>query len=97
MIARVTGEIATAFGGLDIIVNNAGFAMQAMIDGDDYPVSWDKSLAVMLKGPQVLIRESLAHLRQSERRASSISRQPRGLAAAPAIHPIPPPSMALSA
>lgn len=66
MIERVTGEIAAAFGGLDIIVNNAGFAMQAMIDGDDYPVSWDKSLAVMLEGPQVLIRESLAHLRQSD-------------------------------
>ena len=66
MIARVTGENATAFGGLDIIVNNAGFAMQAMIDGDDYQTSWDKSLAVMLEGPQVLIRESLKHLRRSD-------------------------------
>ena len=66
MIARVTSEIAAAFDGLDIIVNNAGFAMQAMIDGDEYPVSWDKSLAVMLEGPQVLIRESLVHLRQSD-------------------------------
>lgn len=66
MIAQVTGEIAAAFGGLDIIVNNAGFAMQAMIDGDDYVESWDKSLAVMLEGPQVLIRESLKHLRQSD-------------------------------
>jgi len=66
MIAQVTGEIAAAFGGLDIIVNNAGFAMQAMIDGDDYAESWDKSLAVMLEGPQVLIRESLQYLRQSD-------------------------------
>lgn len=66
MIAQVTGEIATAFGGLDIIVNNAGFAMQAMIDGADYPTSWDKSIAVMLEGPQVLIRESLKHLRGSD-------------------------------
>ena len=66
MIAQVTGEIAAAFGGLDIIVNNAGFAMQAMIDGDDYAESWDKSLAVMLEGPQMLIRESLKHLRQSD-------------------------------
>lgn len=66
MIAQVTGEIATAFGGLDIIVNNAGFAMQAMIDGADYPTSWDKSIAVMLEGPQVLIRESLRHLRGSD-------------------------------
>lgn len=66
MITEVTGSIAAAFGGLDIIVNNAGFAMQAMIDGDDYVESWDKSLAVMLEGPQVLIRESLKHLRQSD-------------------------------
>lgn len=66
MIAQVTGEIVAAFGGLDIIVNNAGFAMMANIDAADYPSSWDKSLAVMLEGPQVLIRESLPHLRGSD-------------------------------
>ena len=66
MIAKVAGEIAAAFGGLDIIVNNAGFAMGAMIDGETYPESWEKSIAVMLEGPQVLIRESLKHLRGSD-------------------------------
>ena len=66
MIASVTAEIAEAFGGLDIIVNNAGFAMGANIDDAAYPVSWEKSLAVMLEGPQVLIREALAHLRASD-------------------------------
>ena len=66
MIANVTADIAAAFGGLDIIVNNAGFAMLANIDAADYPQSWDKSIAVMLEGPQVLIRESLAHLRNSD-------------------------------
>ncbi|MGC6535636.1 MAG: SDR family NAD(P)-dependent oxidoreductase [Parvibaculales bacterium] len=66
MIAKVTGEIVAAFGGLDIIVNNAGFAMMANIDAADYPASWNKSLAVMLEGPQVLIRESLPHLRGSD-------------------------------
>ena len=65
MIARVTDEIAARFGGLDIIVNNAGFAMMAPIDGDDYALSWEKSIAVMLEGPQVLIRQSLPHLRAS--------------------------------
>ena len=65
MIASVTAEIAEAFGGLDIIVNNAGFAMGANIDDAAYPVSWEKSLAVMLEGPQVLIREALPHLRAS--------------------------------
>ena len=66
MIAKVADEIAAAFGGLDIIVNNAGFAMGAMIDGETYPESWEKSIAVMLEGPQVLIRESLKHLRGSD-------------------------------
>ena len=66
IIAKVAGEIAAAFGGLDIIVNNAGFAMGAMIDGETYPESWEKSIAVMLEGPQVLIRESLKHLRGSD-------------------------------
>ena len=66
MIAKVADEIAAAFGGLDIIVNNAGFAMGAMIDGETYSESWEKSIAVMLEGPQVLIRESLKHLRGSD-------------------------------
>ncbi len=65
-IAEVVGAVVDAFGGLDIVINNAGFAMQANIDDAAYQQSWDKSLAVMLEGPQVLIRESLSHLRQSD-------------------------------
>jgi 3-oxoacyl-[acyl-carrier protein] reductase len=52
-------------GGLDIVVNNAGMALPSPIDGDDYPAHWDKSLAVMLEGPQVLIRATLNALRAS--------------------------------
>lgn len=66
MIARVTAEIATAFGGLDIIINNAGFNIVAPIDSDIYKQGWDASMAAMLEGPTTLIRESLPHLRRSD-------------------------------
>ena len=65
-ITAVAAEIIAEFGGLDIIVNNAGMALPSPMDGDDYAANWDKSLAVMLEGPQVLIRQSLAALRGSD-------------------------------
>ena len=65
-IAATAKTIIDDLGGLDIVVNNAGMALPSPIDGDDYPAHWDKSLAVMLEGPQVLIRETLAALRASD-------------------------------
>ena len=65
-IAATAKTIIDDLGGLDIVVNNAGMALPSPIDGDDYPAHWEKSLAVMLEGPQVLIRESLAALRASD-------------------------------
>ena len=66
MIGECVSEISAHFGGLDILVNNAGFSMIAKIDDDAYLQSWEKSLAVMLEGPQVLIRLALPHLRNSD-------------------------------
>ena len=65
-IASVAKSIIDDFGGLDIVINNAGLALPSPIDGDDYAGNWDKSLAVMLEGPQVLIRETLGALRGSK-------------------------------
>lgn len=65
-ISDTAAAIIDDFGGLDIIVNNAGFALPSPIDGDDYAEHWDKSLAVMLEGPQVLIRAGLAALHRSD-------------------------------
>ena len=64
-IQAMAKTIIDDMGGLDIVVNNAGMALPSPIDGDDYPAHWDKSLAVMLEGPQVLIRATLNALRAS--------------------------------
>jgi len=66
MIKVCVGDIVAHFGGLDIVVNNAGFSMVAKIDEDAYPQAWEKSLAVMLEGPQLLIRQALPHLQKSD-------------------------------
>jgi 3-oxoacyl-[acyl-carrier protein] reductase len=65
-IKATAQSIIADLGGLDILVNNAGIALPSPIDGDDYPAHWDKSLAIMLQGPQVLIRATLSALRGSD-------------------------------
>jgi 3-oxoacyl-[acyl-carrier protein] reductase len=65
-VRRVVDEVATAFGGLDILVNNAGISVQRPIDDAGYAQAWERALAVMLTGPQQMVRAALPHLRQSD-------------------------------
>ena len=53
------------FGGVDIWVNNAGFALPAAIDSDEYEHSWDSSLDVMATAQAWAIRAALPGLRKS--------------------------------
>ena len=64
-IATVVGEIAAHFGGLDIIVNNAGISVRVAIDDEAYDEAWARGLAVMLTAQQRVIRAALPHLRRS--------------------------------
>jgi 3-oxoacyl-[acyl-carrier protein] reductase len=64
-IERVVGEIAGHFGGLDIIVNNAGISVRVAIDDPTYDEAWTKALAVMLTAHPRIIRAALPHLRRS--------------------------------
>ncbi|MCK0098295.1 SDR family oxidoreductase [Qipengyuania sp. S6317L1] len=59
-------RIADEFGGLDIVVNNAGFARHAPIEDESYPGIWDASIAAMLTGQQRMIRAAMPHLRKSD-------------------------------
>ncbi len=65
-IERVVSEIASHFGGLDIIVNNAGISVRAPIDDPTYDEAWAKAIAVMLTAHPRIIRAALPHLRQSK-------------------------------
>lgn len=62
-IRRVTAEVAAAFGGIAIVVNNAGISANLAIDADDYDTQWDRHLSVLLTAHQRLIRAALPHLR----------------------------------
>lgn len=65
-IKRVVGDVAAHFGGLDIIVNNAGISVRVAIDDDAYEEAWAKGLAVMLTAHPRIIRAALPHLRKSK-------------------------------
>jgi len=65
-IARVIPEIAERFGGLDIVINNAGVASSSPIDGPAYEQIWTRSFAILLEAHPRIIRAALPFLRKSE-------------------------------
>jgi 3-oxoacyl-[acyl-carrier protein] reductase len=65
-ITTVVNDIAKHFGGLDIVINNAGISVRVAIDDDGYEEAWAKGLAVMLTAHPRIIRAALPYLRQSK-------------------------------
>ena len=59
----VVGEMVEAFGGVAVLVNNAGIVIPAAIDAPDYLETWSHSFDVLLTGQVRLIRAALPHLR----------------------------------
>lgn len=65
-IRTVVPAVAAAFGGLDVLVNNAGVSSFCPIDDDDqYELVWDRAVSVLLTAHQRMIRAALPFLRQS--------------------------------
>lgn len=64
-IKSVIDEAAAHFGGLDMLVNNAGISIPAPIDGDEYEAAWSKSFDVLITAHIRTIRAALPYLRQS--------------------------------
>jgi 3-oxoacyl-[acyl-carrier protein] reductase len=66
-IKRTVTDIADHFGGIDILINNAGISAFCALDaGDEYDAIWDRALAIMLTGQQRMVRAALPYLRQSD-------------------------------
>jgi 3-oxoacyl-[acyl-carrier protein] reductase len=65
-IEQVVADVARAFGGLDIVVNNAGIVRPIAIDDANYDAVFDLSLSILLSAQQRVIRAALPHLRQSK-------------------------------
>ena len=64
-IERTIPEMAAHFGGLDIVVNNAGISVSVAIDDPTYDEAWAKAIAVMLSAHPRIIRAALPYLRKS--------------------------------
>jgi 3-oxoacyl-[acyl-carrier protein] reductase len=58
-------EAAAHFGGLDIVVNNAGIGAVGAIDDAGYNAAWDRGMAVMLNAQRNAIQIALPYLRKS--------------------------------
>ena len=64
-IAERVVEIAEHYGGIDILINNAGIGAGSRIDDSDYEVVWDRGVATMLTAHVRMIRAALPYLRKS--------------------------------
>jgi 3-oxoacyl-[acyl-carrier protein] reductase len=64
-ITTVVNDVAAHFGGLDIVINNAGISVRVAIDDEGYDEAWTRGLAVMLTAHQRIIRAALPYLRRS--------------------------------
>ena len=65
-IKAVVDAVAAHFGGLDIIVNNAGISVRVAVDDAAYDEAWAKGIAVMLTAHPRIIRAALPYLRKSK-------------------------------
>ena len=65
-VQRVVGEVVAEFGGLDIVVNNAGISRGGPIDAENFEALWTEVVAVDLTAQTYVIRAALPHLRKSE-------------------------------
>jgi 3-oxoacyl-[acyl-carrier protein] reductase len=64
-IHKLVAAVVERFGGLDILINNAGIARMTPYDSEDFEALWDETFAVNLTAHQRLVRAALPHLEAS--------------------------------
>ncbi|MEX1034696.1 MAG: SDR family oxidoreductase, partial [Sneathiella sp.] len=86
-IQSVVAAIADHFGGLDILINNAGFSGHMSVEDEAFEENWQRHLDGLLTAHVRLIRAALPHLKVSGAgRIVNIS-STEGLGATPEIAP----------
>jgi 3-oxoacyl-[acyl-carrier protein] reductase len=58
----VVDAIVAQWGGLDILINNAGIVIERPIEAPDFEAAWARTLDVLLTAQVMLIRQCLPHL-----------------------------------
>lgn len=61
---RVIAEVVERAGRLDIVINNAGMMTEATLEETSLD-AWERTMAINLRAPYLLIRYALAHLRKT--------------------------------
>ncbi|KWV90675.1 3-oxoacyl-ACP reductase [Erythrobacter sp. YT30] len=87
MIAARIPQIVSDLGGLDIIINNAGFCIPSKIEDESYPDAWSASIEGMLTSHQRIIRASMPFLRKSKHPRIVNIASTEGLGATPTNSP----------
>ena len=64
-IENVVAGVAERFGGIDILINNAGVSLPAPIEAPGYERAWETTIAVNLTAQALMVRACLPHLRAS--------------------------------
>ena len=65
-IDRAIPAIAAHFGGIDILINNAGIGAGGRVDADDYEANWQRAFDVLVTAHVRIIRAALPFLRQAD-------------------------------
>jgi NAD(P)-dependent dehydrogenase (short-subunit alcohol dehydrogenase family) len=82
-VARAFAETTLAFGGLDILVSNAGIAFSAPIE-DTTLAAWDRNMDILAKGYFLVSREAFRLLKRQKAGGSIVFiASKNGLAASP--------------
>ena len=81
-IAATVASVVDRYGGLGILINNAGVSGRVFVEAEGYGALWARTFAVNLTAQVNLIRACLPHLLRSGAGASSIS-PPRRASAPP--------------